>query len=423
MAVSNSPCSTTVTVPATSIQLQQPHPSLSPGETLRLLAEHCDELGIHNWDVYGDFHLTPGDSFLRRFESEVAAEFQKEDAVFVPSGVMAQSIALLIHSKKKHTNRQTKQCFACHATSHLLLHEQEGFSELCQMEAISLPRLDPGTGFDAPPLLFQHVEEYLRAEDSEDVISTLLLELPHRELGGKLTPWDDILLMRQLTAQRGIAFHCDGARIFEATSGYEKSPAELAEPFDSLYVSFYKGLGGISGAMLLGSNEFCDEARVWLRRFGGNLYTLLPYVVSAWRGFRNNWQQVITPDKRSMSFAEKKNKLVRISQRLSRSKAISRILTLEPMIPQVNMAHLYLRVAVQDAERNRDRVVDELGVSIFHRLRPIDETEIVAHAQGFMCRFELSIGEANGSISDDVWIAAWERFAKLLEEDDKELQS
>ena len=423
MAVSNSPHSTTATTPATSIMLQQPHPTLSPAETLRLLAEQCDELGIHDWDVYGDFHLSPGDSFVRRFESELAAEFQKEDAVFVPSGVMAQSIALLIHSNKRSTNKQRKQCFVCHATSHLLLHEQEGFSELCQMEAISLPRLEPATGFGAPPLLFEHVEEYLRAEDSKSNISTLLLELPHRELGGKLTPWEDILMMRKLSAEMGIAFHCDGARIFEATSGYEKTVAELAEPFDSLYVSFYKGLGGISGAMLLGSNEFCDEVRVWLRRFGGNLYTLLPYVVSASRGFRNNWQLVTAKTSSRMSFAEKKSKLVRISQGLSRSKAISRILTLEPKSPEVNMVHMYLRMAVQDAERNRDKVADELGVTIFHRLRPIDETEIVASAQGFKCRFELSIGEANGSISDDVWITAWERFAQLFEEDDKESQS
>ena len=53
--------------------------------------------------------------------------------------------------------------------------------------------------------------------------------------------------------------------------------SEIASVFDSVYISFYKGLGSISGAMIMGEKDFCDEARVWLRRFGGNLYTLLPY--------------------------------------------------------------------------------------------------------------------------------------------------
>jgi threonine aldolase len=397
------------------IKLQQPHHVLSPGETLRQLAEQCDELGITDWDSYGDFHLTAENSFLRRFEAELAHEFQKEDAVFMPSGVMAQSIALLVHSKTKRKKR-----FICHATSHLLLHEQEGFSELCEMEAISLPRSAVGTGFGAQPLLFEHVEELLRTENLKE-ISTLLLELPHRELGGKLTPWEDILRMRQLTEGLGIAFHCDGARIFEATAGYAKTVAELAEPFESLYISFYKGLGGMSGAMLLGSKEFCDEARVWLRRFGGNLYTLLPYAVSAWSGFRNNGQ-LSTAEMRRMSFSDKKNKLLRISEAMSRSKPIASVLMLEPTIPQVNMVHCYLRMAVEDAERNRDKIEDELGVSIFQRLRPIAESEVAAYTKGFKCRFELSIGEANGSISDDLWIGAWERFAELFGEQQRTSQ-
>lgn len=381
---------------------------MSPEETLRQLAEQCEELGIKTWDIYGDFHLTKTDSFLRRFEGELAKEFQKEDAVFMPSGVMAQSIALLIHSK----GIQGRQSFACHATSHLLLHEQKGFSELCQMEAISLPRTEVGIGFGVEPLSYSQIAEYLDTKGSEN-ISTLLLELPHRELGGKITPWEDILRLRQLTSTMGIAFHCDGARIFEATTGYGRTPAELAQPFDSLYISFYKGLGGISGAMLLGSKEFCDEARIWLRRFGGNLYTLLPYVVSAWNGYRNQWQLATTSELGRMSFAEKKSKLVRISERLSRSAATSEILTLEPKIPEVNMVHMYLRLTTEEAERVRNQVAEELGISVFHRLRPVDDTEIEARTQGFRSRFELSIGEENGSISDDLWIVAWERFAEL----------
>merc|ERR1719276_761218 len=97
----------------------------------------------------------------------------------------------------------------------------------------------------------------------ETGLSTLIIELPHRELGGRLTPWEDVISIGELCKKNGVKYHCDGARIFEASAGYGKSLSELADPFDSFYISFYKGLGSISGAMLMGNKEFCDEARVW----------------------------------------------------------------------------------------------------------------------------------------------------------------
>eukprot|EP01083_Nonionella_stella_P040458 109787_1 len=75
----------------------------------------------------------------------------------------------------------------------------------------------------------------------ESGLSTLMIELPHRELGGKLPPWDDVISIGKLCKSENIRYHCDGAWIFEASAGYKKNLAELAEPFDSMYVSFYKG--------------------------------------------------------------------------------------------------------------------------------------------------------------------------------------
>lgn len=408
----------TTTSNSKPLRLQVPHPALTPKETLEALAVQCEELGVDEWDVYGDFHKTAADSFLRQFEAELAQEFQKEDAVFIPSGVMAQSIALLIHSRKNDvgtmttTGTTTTPKFICHATSHLLLHEQDAFRELCGLEVVSLPRHGPGTGLGAPPLLYDHVYAYLQAQDHEDGISTILVELPHRELGGKLTPWEDIIMMRQLASSKGIAFHCDGARIFEATTGYGKTVAELAEPFDSIYISFYKGLGGISGAMLLGPKEFCDEARIWLRRFGGNLYTLLPYAVSGWSGYRRNWvqpRQLLGEENAQMSFQQKKDKLLRLAEAFSSKEALSQVLTLEPTEPHIPMVHCYLRTAFSLSETIRDTIEKKMGVSIFHRLRPIEDSD-PAFQKGYRCKFELSIGEANGSIPDDIWIKAWDRF-------------
>jgi len=86
---------------------------------------------------------------------------------------------------------------------------------------------------------------------------------------------------RRGARERGIALHLDGARLWEAAPFYERSYAEIAGLFDSVYVSFYKGLGALAGAALAVAAELIAEARVWQRRHGGNVVTLHPFVVSA----------------------------------------------------------------------------------------------------------------------------------------------
>lgn len=407
-----------------SIRLQVPHPERSPVEALQDLAKDYETLGLspdEAWDVYGDFDdKSAENSYLRRFEKELATELGMPDAVFMPSGVMAQSIALKIHSKNF-----TSPSFMCHATSHLLLHEGEAYHEVCGLDAVVLPKEEskPGLGFDAPPLGFQDVESYLREAESTQPdalysVAALLLELPHRELGGKLTPWEDIVKLRQLTKDRGIAFHCDGARIFEATTGYRKSPSELAAQFDSVYISFYKGLGGLSGAMLLGSHEFCEEARLWLRRMGGNLYTQLPTAIAGWSGYRKYWAPKGNGRGASqlLSFDQKKEKLLRLVKTLSAIENVSKVITFDPRTPQVTMVHGYLKFPSHVIEKARDQVEKEMGLSVIHRWRPIDDPmdDPQAHRLGYRAKFELSMGEANGQVPDDLWIQGWQRFAEAI---------
>ena len=191
------------------IDLQAQHPPQTPSKMLRGLAQFCDDHGIDAFDVYGDFGSAQNASYLRQFEAEVAQELGMDDGVFMPSGVMAQSIALLLHDRLS-ARRGT---FACHRTSHLLLHEGESYSELLNMDAIVLP-----LGSDGPcggsigntlgvePMRLSDVEQMMLARDPP---STLILELPHREIGGKLTPWAEVEQMGQLCRENGVAFHAD----------------------------------------------------------------------------------------------------------------------------------------------------------------------------------------------------------------------
>ena len=94
--------------------------------------------------MYGDFASGENQSYLRQFEAEVAQHFGEEDGMFCLSGGMAQSIALLINARNRTSTQnndvgdgcEKTLAFACHPTSHLLLHENDHFSELLGMEAV-----------------------------------------------------------------------------------------------------------------------------------------------------------------------------------------------------------------------------------------------------------------------------------------------
>jgi threonine aldolase len=501
--------------PPPLFSLQDAHAPSSPSEVLRELASACN--GKNNnaefsdkWDVYGDFDKDANESFLRRFEAEISNEFGFQDAVFMPSGVMAQSIALLIHAKNnknhpdgastsggttKKNKANTVRHFICHHSSHLLLHEQDAYRELLNMNAIVVDTTDkaelnhhPHHGIISivPAMRFEDVKERMNSwrleqetaaaissdndDDVDDVIAALILEVPHRELGGKMTPWNDIVQMRDYCQEHGIAFHCDGARIFEATTAAldnSGSPREnlvaMARLFDSMYISFYKGLGGISGAMLLGTSDFCQEARVWLRRFGGNIYTLLPYYMSAWLGYQRQWKlhssSSSSPSKSlrtnnipalALSFEQKKQKLVRLVAALSADPVISRIVSFDPPIPETNMVHGYVHQPPNDDVGDADdssslsvetcraicnAIQDETGIRVLTRMREVNITTTTTSSyssnsndgqqqhhhpmqqqqqQRGCCKFEWSMGEANGNIPDEIYRQGWTRFAEAI---------
>jgi threonine aldolase len=84
-----------------------------------------------------------------------------------------------------------------------------------------------------------------------------------------------------------VALHFDGARIWESQPWFDRPLPEIAALADSLYVSFYKGLGGIAGAALLGPADFVAEARLWRRRLGGTIFHTTAEAVSALVGLRD----------------------------------------------------------------------------------------------------------------------------------------
>lgn len=240
-------------------------PSQSIAESLRQVAEWLD--GDEQPDVYGT------GEYLQSFEAEVAAMFGKPAAVFMPSGTMAQQIALRVWC-----DRSGRSTVAMHPTAHLEFAEHLGYQYLHGLRRLQ---------FGGPEMLGNRI---LTVEDFKALGGTpgaALLELPYRPLGGQLPPWEDLEATREWATERGVPLHLDGARIWQCRGYYGKTYAEIGALFDSVYVSFYKELGALCGAMLIGPEDFIQEAKVWQRRHGGNLYTQAPFVASARMGMVN----------------------------------------------------------------------------------------------------------------------------------------
>jgi threonine aldolase len=239
------------------------HVFRSPAQVFEDLARACDELGIEEWDSYGEGGAVLG------LETELMQTFEVEAAAFFPSGVMAQQAALRVH-----TDRAASRRVALPDLSHLLVHEEDGPRILHDLEICLLTR-----GWEAPAA--RHVEAV------PGRIGAVLVELPLREAGCLLPTWDELEKLAAACRARGTALHFDGARIWESQPWFGRSLAEIAALADSVYVSFYKGLGGIAGAALVGPADFVAEARLWRRRLGGTIYRTTPEAVAALIGLRD----------------------------------------------------------------------------------------------------------------------------------------
>jgi threonine aldolase len=304
-------------------------------------------------DHYGEGAL------IADFEAEIARLLGKEAAVFVPSGTMAQQIALRIWSE-----RSGRRAVGFHPTCHLELHERKGYQLLHGLTGILIG--DSGQVITVRDL-----------QATPEPLAALLLELPQREIGGQLPAWDELVEQTAWARAHGAAAHMDGARLWEAAPYYERDYATVAGLFDSVYVSFYKGVGAIAGAALAGDAAFIAEARHWLRRHGGNLIHLYPFVLSARANLRE----------RLPRFPEFHQRALAIAAALREVDGVA----LKPDPPHSHMAHVCLRgdaEALLDASAELAR--DE-RVLLFAWARP---SGVPGYAM-----FEMAIGESAAALS------------------------
>ncbi|MDT9001083.1 beta-eliminating lyase-related protein [Paucibacter sp. APW11] len=231
-------------------------------------------------DLYGEGAL------MQALEAQVAALLGKPAGRFFHKGVACQLAALRLYC----VAGPEQGSVALHPQSHIAIDEAEAFEALLGLRGLRVG------GADTPITVAD-----LQALPERPEL--LVLELPLRRGGFVLPSWDELLAISRWCRTHGVKLHFDGARLWEAAPHFGRSLAEIAALADSVYVSFYKGLGGLAGSMIVGSADFIAALAPWQTRLAGNVYTLYPFVLSAVAGLRDQLPRMAAYRQRAQQLA------------------------------------------------------------------------------------------------------------------------
>jgi len=202
-------------------------------------------------DVYGE------DPTVNALQERVAAMLGFESALFVPSGVMANQVAIAVHVQRGEE-------VICAAGAHIYEYE------LGMMAAFSgvVPRFVPA------PLGVPDVGDVRRAigrSVHQSPTGLIALENTHNKAGGCVLPLEVIAAVREVSLAEGIPLHLDGARVWNAVVALGVTPLEVTRHFDSAAVCLSKGLGAPVGSVVAGSAAFIKQCHRYRKMMGGGM--------------------------------------------------------------------------------------------------------------------------------------------------------
>ncbi|HVB45482.1 MAG TPA: beta-eliminating lyase-related protein [Streptosporangiaceae bacterium] len=304
-------------------------------------------------DRYGDGGV------VAALEQRIGGLLGKPGAVFLPSGTMAQQAVLRVHA-----DRRQRRTVVFHPMCHLERHEGKAYQRL--------------HGLTGRPAGDQ--DRLITLGDLTAIAEpagALLLELPQRDIGGQQPSWDDLVAQCAWAADSGAATHLDGARLWESAAGYGRPLDQIAGLFDTVYVSFYKGIGALPGCCVAGPADIVEEVREWRQRMGGTMFGLWPNAASA--------------------LACLATRLPRMTEYLDHARAIAAALSEVPGIrvipdpPQTPMMHLLLAVTQQQFSTAVRKLAADDGIWAWPRAMTTADPRVQ--------RVELSVGDATSMLS------------------------
>lgn len=295
------------------------------GLTPRAYTALLDQLASQA-DVQEDSYLLGGE--VERFERHWAALLGKERAVFMPSGTLANHLALraLAGSRRRVIVPE-------------MSHVYNDTGDACQtLSGQTLIPLAAGaatfTRADVEAVLARTAGGRVATE-----VGAILIESPIRRLSGAMVDWDEAQRICAFARERGIGTHLDGARLFIASAYTGISPAEYAAPFDTVYVSLWKYFNSGIGAILAGPARLLDGMFHVRRMFGGNLAV--------------GWQAALVARHYMDGFLERLKTAVKVSEDLYAALASNRRVDVARIPNGTNLTRVTLKGADPSAVARR----------------------------------------------------------------------
>ncbi len=206
-------------------------------------------------DVFGE------DPTVNRLQERAAEIFEKEAALFVPTGSMGNEIAVKVHTKPG-------QEMIIEERGHVLNYEL-GAPAIISGITIRPVKSQDGSGH----LTWDEIAPALHIDQPYYVSPTglICLENTHNFAGGSVMTAEHCAEICNKAHSVDLPVHMDGARIFNASVALNTPAAELTRYCDSVMFTLSKGLGAPAGSVLVGRKEFIEEARIWRKRLGGGM--------------------------------------------------------------------------------------------------------------------------------------------------------
>lgn len=203
-------------------------------------------------DVFGN------DPTINALQDRVAELLGKEAALYVPSGTMANQIAI-------RAQTEAGDEIIGHEDGHIIHYESGAPAAL---SGVSVARLRGAYGM----FTAEDVSAVIRSPDSHyPKTSLVVVENTHNRGGGTIWNLEQIKRIRSVADEHALRMHLDGARLMNAVVATGISAAEWAESFDSVSICFSKGLGAPVGSALAGSAELIQRAHRFRKMFGGGM--------------------------------------------------------------------------------------------------------------------------------------------------------
>ena len=211
-------------------------------------AMHCAPVGD---DVFNE---DPTINLLQEMAAELLGT---ERALYVPSGTMANQIAILVHTKPGDD-------VIVGENAHSYLYESGGGGAIAGVQFSVVGR---GGLFSE-----NDVEKAINPSDHHYAQTSLVIaENSHNRSGGRIFPTETLSAIRETGTRNGLKFHIDGARLLNSAVAQKINPSRFGEMADSLSICLSKGLGAPVGSVLAGSRKFIESAHRYRKMLGGGM--------------------------------------------------------------------------------------------------------------------------------------------------------